>query len=382
MKILLTVEFYNPDKGGAQKVVEDLAIGLVKKGHDVTVATTHIPERKRNVIDGVKIESFKIGGNAVNGIKGDKKEIKRYEDLITRGGFDVILNYAAQSWHTDLTLPLLEEINAVKILVPVGYSRFKSPKYKMYFNRLPAYLKRYDKLVYHSPIYQDKIYGDENDLSEKAVIIHNGALKREFGGDAKIDVRKKLGIKTRYLIVTISHHNFAKGHRFVIGAFKKMKRSDSTLVIIGDKFTSRGVRKLAHFFLDYTYCFISSLLNKNIKLASGDDRNFVVSAYKSADLHMSGSLFECAPLVMYESFASGTPFVTTDVGNVREHEKYLRVANSPVDMAVAANEILDNEDIRKSLQVSALELWDRDHAVENLINEYENLFEELHESHI
>ena len=56
MKILLTVELYNPHKGGAEKVVEDLAKGLVEKGHDVTVATTYMKSRKPGNVGGVKVE--------------------------------------------------------------------------------------------------------------------------------------------------------------------------------------------------------------------------------------------------------------------------------------------------------------------------------------
>ena len=264
MKILLTVEFYNPDKGGAQKVVEDLANNLVKNGHKITVATTYLRERKGDVIDGVKIESFKIKGNSATGINGSKGEIERYRKLVKDGGFDVIFNYAAQSWPTDLTLPLLDKIDAVKLLAPVGYSRLHSARYKMYFNTLPTYLSRYDKLIYHSANYQDKVYGDFNDLSDKSVILHNGALISEFDDGMSAGIRDRLNVKTPNLVIDVSHHNVAKGHRFVIRAFRKMKRDDSTLVIAGDRMTSRGVRRLAHFLLDYLYCFFSSLFSKRI----------------------------------------------------------------------------------------------------------------------
>ena len=120
MKILLTVELYNPHKGGAEKVVEDLAVGLVGRGHDVTVATTHLVSRKESVINSVKIESFKLAGNLAGGIKGGKQEINRYQELLQSGEFDVVFNYAAQSWSTDLTLPILDKINTINILAPVG----------------------------------------------------------------------------------------------------------------------------------------------------------------------------------------------------------------------------------------------------------------------
>lgn len=58
MKILLTVEFYNPHKGGAEKVIEDLAISLVERGHDVSVATTFLKDKKNNLINGIFPDMF------------------------------------------------------------------------------------------------------------------------------------------------------------------------------------------------------------------------------------------------------------------------------------------------------------------------------------
>ena len=374
MKILLTVEFYNPNKGGAQKVVEDLARGLVERGHDVTVATTFLRSRKFSELNGVKIESFKIRGNTAEGIIEKSGEVKRYQHTLLNGGFDVLFNYAAQSWPTDLTFSLLKKIDAVKILAPVGYSRFTAPNYKKYFDILPGYLREYDALVYHSHIHQDKKYGDENGLGYKSVIISNGALKREFMDGEELDIRKRLNIRAKNLIINVSHHNVNKGHRFVISAFRKMHRSDAMLLIVGDRTASRGYRRIAHFVLDYLHCLFSSLVYKNIRLVDGRNRELVLSAYKSADLHLFGSRFECAPLVMYESFAAKTVFITTDVGNVRECEDYLKIISTPDEMAKEANHLLDNPDERYALSKEAHDLWKEKYSIESIIGQYEELF--------
>lgn len=381
MKILLTVEFYNPHKGGAEKVVENLAMYLADKGHDVTVATTYLPNRKETKIHGVKVEQFKLSGNSVSGIKGSKAEVERYRNLILGGGFDIIFNYAAQSWPTDLTLPLLSDIKSVKVFAPVGYSRLGARSYKKYFNLLPAYLKRYNALVYHSSGYQDFNFGKENGLESKAVVISNGALKKEFLSGAPLEFRKKFNVSTPYLAVVVAHHNFAKGHRFSIRAFKKMKRDDVTLAIIGDKFVSRGVRKIAHFMLDYLYCFFSGLFDKRIIFA-GDGRELALSAYRDADIFMFGSSLECAPLVMYESFASKTPFVSRDVGNVSDYSDYVKIIKTPGEMAEAANHLLDNPNEREKISEKAFNFWQDGRVVEDIADQYEKLLEELNREHI
>ena len=109
------MEQYPPAIGGMSEVVKQLSTYMAKFGHDITVATTHHPDRKSNVIDGVKVESFQIAGNAVGGMRG---ECQRYQEFLLNGDFDIIVNFAAQQWATDLMLPLLNQIRAKKFLCP------------------------------------------------------------------------------------------------------------------------------------------------------------------------------------------------------------------------------------------------------------------------
>ena len=90
LKILHTVEFYSPSVGGAQEVVKQLSEHLVMLGHDVTVATTKLPERKSKVINGVKVKEFAISGNNVRGLNG---ELDKYKKFLKKSNFDVIMNY-------------------------------------------------------------------------------------------------------------------------------------------------------------------------------------------------------------------------------------------------------------------------------------------------
>ena len=116
MKILFTVDFYEPHKGGAEEVVRQLAERLVKNGGAVTVATTFLPARAAKSINGVNIAEFKISGNLAKGIVADKKEIERYQKFL-QSGFDAVINYAAQIWTTDLAFGVLNNIKASRALV-------------------------------------------------------------------------------------------------------------------------------------------------------------------------------------------------------------------------------------------------------------------------
>ena len=47
-----------------------------------------------------------------------------------------------------------------------------------------------------------------------------------------------------------------------------------------------------------------------------------------ADVFLFGSQVECSPLVMFESFASKTLFVTTNCGNVKDYDDIVCLVNN------------------------------------------------------
>lgn len=367
MRILHTVEFYEPSKGGAQEVVKQLSERLAARGHDVTVATSFLPERTATELKGVKIQQFRISGNAVKGIEG---EAGAYQEFLLDSNFDVVMNYAAQTWTTDLTFPILSQIQAKKVLAPLGYSRLRDRRYANYFRELPGYLRQYDRLVYTSEQYQDKAFGDQHGAGNKAVVIPNGASAEEFS-------RKPLGFRQRYRISTgamflsVSNHYFAKGHLFVIDAFRRAGVRDATLVIIGERPQAHG------WYSCFPVCSLISTLNTSVRILHDVPREWVVSAYQEADLFLFGSKVECAPLVMYEAFASRTPFVTTRVGNVSDHSDILRIVHSRDVMAEEMRGFVQNPETYRSLAERGELLFETLHTWEFLTGQYEELYESV-----
>ncbi|MDE1969957.1 MAG: glycosyltransferase family 4 protein [Patescibacteria group bacterium] len=369
MRILFTVEFYEPKKGGAEEVVRQLSERLVTRGHAVTVATTRVPERTEKTIHGVAIEDFALSGNSVKGIRGAEEEKRRYQQLLIEGDFDVIVNYAAQIWCTDLAFLVLARIAAKKVFVPCGYSRLHHSQYKDYYEAIIQYLAEYDAIVYMSSEYQDYKFGEIHGFHNKAVIIPNGAGD-EFLAPS-LGFKKRYGITTSRMVLTVANHYFAKGHLFVIGAFRKMKRDNTTLVIIGERPSGRS------WYSCDMFCTLFARYNPRIISLHDVPREWVVSAYQEADLFLFGSHLECAPLVMYESFAAHTPFITTDVGNVKDHAAVLTIIKTPQDMARAASELLDSDEKRVRQANTAYELWATHHTWERIALQYEELFKTL-----
>ncbi len=309
MKILHAVEFYSPSVGGAQEVVRQISHRLAARGHDVTVATTRLTERKAREKNGVKVEEFAIAGNAVRGIRGEQD---RYRDFLLGRDFDVVMSYAAQQWTTDLLLPLAERLPYASVLAPCGFSGLRQPAYAGYFRSLPERLRHFDALVLHSETYQDARFVREAGLSYD--LIPNGAGADEFA-QARSGFRSAHGIpEDAPLVLTVGGHTGLKGHAVLINAFRRARLNDAVLVVIGNTPTGRGCLGTCRARSAWT-----NLRSRDKRVLLLDPpREEVLAAYQAADLFVFSSQVECSPLVLFEAMAAQTPFLTVDVGNAAE----------------------------------------------------------------
>lgn len=297
--------------GGAQEVVRRISEGLVRRGHEVTVATTKLAERTETVLNGVRIIEFDISGNAVRGLKG---EVDRYQRFLLDGDFDLAMNYAAQQWATDVALPLLGNLPYPAILAPCGFSGLHNPMYTRYFQQMPQALGGYSHLVFHASAYQDIEFARRHGM-DHYTIIPNGASREEFL-QTKTSFRETHGIPSDdLLLLSVGSHTGEKGHRAAIEAFRRADISPAVLVIVGNLVVGQGClpdcRRRARW-VNWT-----SFGRKRVLLLD-IPRDEVVAAYQAADLFVFPSNVECSPIVLYEAMASRTPFVTTACGNAEE----------------------------------------------------------------
>lgn len=233
MRILLCCEFYYPSVGGVQEVMRQLAERLVKRGHDVTVATTKLPNRDFTELNGVHVKEFSVRGNLARTIEGEKKA---YQDFVKNFQCDAILIKAAQQWTFDALWPILGEIKARKVFIPCGFSGLYEPSYKGYFQDLPEILHQFDSLIFYADDYRDTNFARK--IGYKNLnIIPNGASEVEFGPQAKTDFRARHGIpKDSFMILTVGTLTGAKGHRELAEAITKLdvKSKHVTLLLNGN----------------------------------------------------------------------------------------------------------------------------------------------------
>ncbi|BFU94014.1 MAG: hypothetical protein NTNFB02_07360 [Nitrospira sp.] len=373
MNILFCCEFYAPTVGGVQEVMKQLAQRLVTRGHSVTIATTAIRSRGFSELHGVKVQEFSISGNLAKGMKGD---VTRYRRFVTTGAFDIVMVKAAQQWTFDALWPVLADIEAGKVFIPCGFSGLYEPAYGEYFERLPAILRQFDHLIFYASNYRDINFASRHGVKSYS-IIPNGASEVEFSvaADASFRQRHEIG-SDDLLFLTVGSLGRAKGHLDVAKSFLSVDlagqpatlflngneggyatnssalevmagKAREYIRVINDIYRAEGLpsagKHVVHGLLNKAgvrlgrYAAGTSLgvvtfrkeLQEIIKqihaqesrkrvLVTDFSRSELVQAYVNADLFVFASHVEYSPLVLFESAAAGTPFLSVPVGNASE----------------------------------------------------------------
>jgi glycosyltransferase involved in cell wall biosynthesis len=425
MKILCCVEFYHPSVGGAQEVVRQLAERLAARGHHVTIATTHFPQRKSTTCNGVHIEQFEVSGNQVSGMKG---EIARFRRYLIQADIDIVFFYAAQQWTFDAAWEVLPQIKARKILVPCGYSGLYLEAYADYFRALPNILTQMDAVVYHAESYRDIDFAKKSGL-QNSVVIPNGAALEEFCVEKDIRFRDSLNAsKDTLILLTVGTLTGLKGHHELVRAFAQADLgTHPALLILNGNRPTRGGRGLPKFqrylqlIHEYGFIYATKHAVKIMLIACGFrsdylalinawvsrinsgmygnkqvlqvdlERHQLVQAYLQSDLFVFASNIEYSPLVLYEACAAGLPFLTVSVGNSHEIAKWTEggeVCEAPVDAegytrvepSVLAREIeklLKNKTQLNALGCKGKQAAERRFNWACLSTEYEHLFQRL-----
>jgi len=366
MRFLLACEFYHPSVGGVQVVMRQIAERLVASGHEVVVATSALPNRDFDVLNGVRIESFVVSGNSVNGIIG---EVERYRDFVRSFRGDALLVKAAQQWTCDALWPILDEISMRKVFIPCGFSGLYWPAYAGYFESLKTDLRKWDHLIFYAENYRDVNFARAIGLTDFS-IVPNGASEIEFDAEiAAPEIREELGIpQDAFVFLTVGSLTGVKGHREILEAFAALKTDGRpvTLVLNGNappapvpvkvepvpheipppepfakkfKRWRRAVKSRIRAACRWSlwkvglraspvapppvdplvhWMAVANAQPGKQAMIVDLERPRLVSLFQRADLFVFASNIEYSPLVLYEASAAGLPFLTVPVGNASE----------------------------------------------------------------
>lgn len=359
-RLLVTVERYAPAIGGAERVAQRIAEGLSVRGWEAHVLTTG-PVRDE-VLNGVEVHRRPLSGNEARGIEGDRAEVLRLADRIAP---DVVFNYAAQSWTTDVFAPWLPMAQRPRmVLAPCGFSGLRDRRYAAYFEAMPQRLRSYDAIVLHSTIYQDAAFVREAGVDD-AVVIPNGADPPSDGAGLRAMM------PAGRVAVTVGSHVLSKGHPDFVRAVGRLGRRHALVgaIVAPPRRGLDGLRGCQ--WLCRTH---AALRPGTIRVIDGSTPGNAAAAVAAADVFLFASRIECAPLVILEAMAAGTPWVSYDVGNVRELSG--GIVETCLDGLVrAADGVLGGR--HPGLGEQGRAAWRERHTWPQIVDRYERLLRSL-----
>jgi glycosyltransferase involved in cell wall biosynthesis len=360
LRIVITVERYAPAIGGAERVVQRVAEGLAGRGHSVHVMTGG--QREDAELGGVQVHRLPVSGNQVRGIRGEASSVV---DLLERVEPDLVFNYAAQTWAADCCFELLERDDRPRmVMAPCGFSGLGKARYAAYFASMPAILKSYDALIFPSEAYQDWEFAHQAGV-ERIFLVANGADPATATGEAL-----RAQIPSGQIAVTIGSHVLSKGHRDFARANHTLARGrELTGVIVAPP--RHGLDALRGCNMA---CKARARVDSSLRVVDGSPPGVVPDALAAADLFMFTSRLESGPLVILEAMASGTPWVSLNVGHASQLAGGI-VSDTVAELVDAAGRILDGDHPQLGAQGRAA--WEADHRWEHIVARYESVFEEI-----
>jgi glycosyltransferase involved in cell wall biosynthesis len=397
MKVALISSRYSPDGiGGAEKVVQLLAEGLVEQGHEANVLTLSKDSKPRkDMIQGVHVDRFPTRNiyppekqhrsNLVKAVWHTwdtdnhcaaydvKKWIQKVQPDIVNT--HVIAGFSTSIWKVVklLGIPLIHTVHDQYLLCPrttmfrgghicqkqcLSCKIYSIPKIKS-----TSYI---DKVVGVSQFILDHHRKYDAFAHNRQVIIYNGMrLSRESATQENCLPKDKPIVRFGFLGKIIE----SKGIRLLIEAFLQLEPRFAELWIAG-----RGLE------------------NYEIKLKSltkiRDEIRWLgfvnpKDLFSNIDVLIVPSIWnDTAPLVIHEAFSFGIPVIGSKLGGITElvtpEVGWLFDPYQPETLVELLREVIRNKETIPSLGSNALknaELFTRERMVSAYLNEYEQLLQ-------
>jgi glycosyltransferase involved in cell wall biosynthesis len=359
MKILMLTPYFYPHTGGTEKYVKDLAIQLVKNGHDVTVVSANVPRskkaKKEEVIEGVKIKrlpafdflyylpvTWAFNRKMLDGF--DVVHIHCPPHSFVRSVAGKTKTPVVATFHCDVTItgqffgiPIPKLITHGFESIMDAYARLFLPKVEEIISTSVSYGST--SPVIHNMKYNAipiGVYHDKLDAS----------LKKQ-GIDPLKDKKKQ--------ILFLGRLAANKGVNFLVAAMPKIlaKHPDAKLVICGE-----GEEKPS------IVSQIKSLgLENSITFYGTVDLDNLTKLYATSSVFVLPSInrLEAFGIVQLEAMAMYTPVVAADIPGVNSvmdigKSGLLVPKQNPDAIAEAVNKIIGNPELIKSMGAKGREL--------------------------
>lgn len=281
--------------GGNEKWLSLLAIGLITRGHDVTVSCPKGPVRQRLINIGISVTAFRPRGviDFVSGIS--------FGLWLCRHSPDALL---LTSWHSIVWSTIAARIGGVhRVVMRLGIVR-RAPAGGA---RSRAIRRNVDALIVNSREIREVWLASGPTRPDSVHVVLNAVTSRiDRRPEARWGLRRELSIDDDTLLVGSVGNLFErKGFDLLIKSFARACPENTLLLIIGTGDAAASLRELA------TELGIASRIRW---LGHRTDAPELIAGL---DLFVLSSRNEGMANVMLEAMAGGTPVIASDISGVR-----------------------------------------------------------------
>ncbi len=371
MRILFVIENYLPHIGGVEVVFSQLAQGLAKKGHEVTVLTHRIKgTAKKGIINGVKIERVScLGSRYLFSFLAIPRAIQlaKNSDIVHTTTF----NGAPPAWIAakickkpsiitvhEVWLDFWSTLTEMNIISRTVHQLLEKLIYLLEFDRYVAVSKFTKNDLLRIGIQKKKVTHVYNALDYKLFNPKNYSKKNS---------RKKLGIpNNQFTYFAYGRPGISKGFEYLILAVAKISKEipNSKLILMLSKDPAYNKRLNA-----LKELIEKEGVKKNITIIEPAARRELPETIIAMDCVVVPSIREGFGFAALEPCAMGVPVVSTNAASLPEvvHGKFILVP--PKDSNRIANAVIDVH--RKKYKKSPAKIFSADKNISGYLAEYQ-----------
>ncbi|WP_352338917.1 glycosyltransferase [Psychrobacter sp. 16-MNA-CIBAN-0192] len=299
MKILYVITGLG--KGGAERVVCDLADKMYEKGNIVKIAylTGDILTRPVNE----KIELIKLNLNSISTFLFAYVSLSR---LIKDYNPDIV---HAHMVHANIITRLIKILSPVKKLINTAHNSNEGGIIRMLLYRATHHLADVTTNVSNTAV---SAFEAKNAVPKNGMrTVYNGVNFNNFKyqPEARKKIVAELGLNEEKIILAVGRFNIQKNYPNLLRAIKYLKENnalDFILLIAGDGELKSTLEKII---LEFD-------LSDDVKLLG--IRNDISTLMSACDVFVLSSDYEGLPTVLIEALACQSHVVSTDVSGARE----------------------------------------------------------------
>ena len=378
-------------KGGMEIYVEELAKGLVKRGHEVTIITTKHPEGRKKEEEEGNLRIYYVGDKPLKYTRTFFKEsIKLFKNLNEKNKFDIVHSQSgagvAYALKCKKTAPLVitfqgTALTEAKSLWNEGRFVKKAISVSILFRDFIHYFIFSHKYFY---IRADKIIAVSNELKEvikmqykvpeeKLVVIPNGIDINKFKPINVEDLRRELSLGGKKAILSVGAVHRQKGFHLLLNILPEIlkEEKDVKLVIVGSGPYLENLKNIA----------LKLGVSKNVLFIGSVSHEKLVKYYNLANIFAFPTLrYEGLPLVVPEAMACEKPVITSRIGGIptaieNGKDGFLIEPGNLKELRERILEVLGDEELARKLGENArkkvLERFSLDRMVEDTIKVYD-----------